>query len=180
MVAERFGSAPFAVRMEDGSFVTLRIALVRERTPAVSGEEFLVVDRAGLSAEAARPTALLLSGDRLDADALRRHAGGGPSVQLRSEERARYVDSPLQSGAEHVYTATVAAGAGYAAWPCCCPWPARPRTRRAPRPPATMGLTPAQGRRLLVLESLPQAVPAVAGGVLTGWAVVRLLSPTST
>lgn len=178
VVAERFGSAPFAVRMEDGSFVTLRIALVRERTPAVSGEEFLVVDRAGLSAEAARPTALLLSGDRLDADALRRQAGGGPSVQLRSEERSRYVDSPLQSGAERVYTAAVAAGAGYAALALLLSLAgAAPERAAVLARLRTMGLTPAQGRRLLVLESLPQAVPAVAGGVLTGWAVVRLLSP---
>ncbi|MFE0905829.1 hypothetical protein ACFW3Y_21585 [Streptomyces rochei] len=179
VVAERFGSAPFAVRMEDGSFVTLRIALVRERTPAVSGEEFLVVDRAGLSAEAARPTALLLSGDRLDADALRRQAGGGPSVQLRSEERARYVDSPLQSGAERVYTAAVAAGAGYAALALLLSLAGAAPERAAllARLRTMGGLTPAQGRRLLVLESLPQAVPAVAGGVLTGWAVVRLLSP---
>jgi putative ABC transport system permease protein len=40
-----------------------------------------------------------------------------------------------------------------------------------------MGLTRAQGRRLLVLESLPQAVLAAAGGALTGWAAIRLLSP---
>ncbi|GAA4939204.1 hypothetical protein GCM10023238_01110 [Streptomyces heliomycini] len=41
----------------------------------------------------------------------------------------------------------------------------------------TMGLTRAQGRRLLVLESLPQALLAALGGVLTAWATVRLLAP---
>ena len=41
----------------------------------------------------------------------------------------------------------------------------------------TMGLTRTQGRRLLILESLPQAVLAAAGGALTGWATIRLLSP---
>jgi putative ABC transport system permease protein len=40
-----------------------------------------------------------------------------------------------------------------------------------------MGLTRAQGRRLLVLESLPQAALAAAGGALTGWATIHLLSP---
>ena len=35
----------------------------------------------------------------------------------------------------------------------------------------------AQGRRLLVLESLPQALPAALGGVLAGWAAVQLLAP---
>ncbi|WCN07013.1 FtsX-like permease family protein [Streptomyces sp. M92] len=178
MVAGRFGTQPFPVRMEDGTFVTLRITVVRDRTPALFRDDFLVVDRAGLSARAARPTVLLLTGGGLDADALRRAAGDGASVHLRSEERARYVDSPLQSGAERVYTAAVAAGAGYAALALLLSL-----ARAAPERAAllarlrTMGLTPAQGRRLLVLESLPQAVPAVAGGVLTGWAAIRLLSP---
>ncbi|WP_395570745.1 FtsX-like permease family protein [Streptomyces sp. BK79] len=177
-VAERFGTGPFPVRMEDGTFVTLRIVLVRDRTPAVSGEDFLVVDRAGLSAEAARPTALLLSGGHPDADALRRAAGDAPLVQLRSEERARYVDSPLQSGATHVYTAAALAGAGYAALALLLSLAgAAPERAALLARLRTMGLTPAQGRRLLVLESLPQAVPAVVGGVLTGWAAIRLLSP---
>lgn len=38
----------------------------------------------------------------------------------------------------------------------------------------TMGLTRAQGRRLLVLESLPQALLAAGGGALTGWSTIRL------
>ncbi|WP_374227525.1 FtsX-like permease family protein [Streptomyces sp. AC627_RSS907] len=177
-VAERFGTSPFPVRLEDGTFVTLRVALVRDRTPAVTGDDFLVVDRAGLSAEAARPTVLLLSGDHLDTGALRRAAGDAVSLRLRSEERARYVDSPLQSGAERVYTAAVAAGAGYAVLALLLSL-----LRAAPERAAllarlrTMGLTRSQGRRLLVLESLPQALPAAAGGALTGWAAVRLLSP---
>ena len=41
----------------------------------------------------------------------------------------------------------------------------------------TMGLTRGQGRRLLVLEALPQALLAAAGGTLTGWATIRLLAP---
>ncbi|NEB76684.1 ABC transporter permease, partial [Streptomyces sp. SID14478] len=41
----------------------------------------------------------------------------------------------------------------------------------------TMGLTRGQARRLMILEALPQAVLATAGGALTGWAAVRLLSP---
>jgi putative ABC transport system permease protein len=41
----------------------------------------------------------------------------------------------------------------------------------------TMGLTRAEGRRLLVLESLPQALLAALTGTLTGWATIRLLSP---
>jgi putative ABC transport system permease protein len=177
-VAERYGTRPFPVRMEDRSVVTVRIALVRDRTPALVGQDFLVVDRAALSARAALPNALLLTGDDLDGAALREAAGDGPGVKLRDEERSRHIDSPLQSGAERVYTAAVAAGAGYTVLALLLTL-----LRAAPERAAllarlrTMGLTRAQGRRLLVLESLPQAVLAAAGGVLTGWATIRLLSP---
>ncbi|WP_199830604.1 ABC transporter permease [Streptomyces sp. MMG1533] len=176
--AATYGTRPFPVGLEDGNTVTVRITVVRDRTPAISGAHFLVVDRAGLGGTAARPTALLLTGDHLDARALRRAAGDAATVQLRAEERARYVDSPLQSGAERVYTTAVAAGVGYAVLALLLAL-----LRAAPERTAllarlrTLGLTRAQGRRLLVLESLPQAVLAALGGTLTGWAAIRLLSP---
>ncbi|CAL9461992.1 hypothetical protein SUDANB176_02660 [Streptomyces sp. enrichment culture] len=177
-VADQYGTRPFPVRMGDGGTVTVRIVEVRERTPAAAGQEFLVVDRAGLPAHSAGPTALLVTGDRPDAAALREAAGGTASVQLRTEELAGYVDSPLQSGAERVYAAAVAAGAGYAVLALLLTL-----LRTAPERTAllarlrTMGLTRAQGRRLLVLESLPQALLTAVGGTLTAWATIRLLSP---
>ncbi|WP_225832272.1 ABC transporter permease [Streptomyces sp. NK08204] len=178
-VAASYGTRrPFPVRLEDGGTVTVRITAVRDRTPALPSADFLVVDRAGLSADAARPTALLLTGGRADAAGLRRAAARGATVRVRAEERARYAASPLQSGAEHVYTAAVAAGAGFAVLALLLAL-----LRAAPERAAllarlrTMGLTRAQGRRLLVLESLPQALLASLGGTLTGWAAVRLLSP---
>ncbi|WP_435613129.1 ABC transporter permease [Streptomyces sp. bgisy159] len=177
-VAERYGRAPFEVALADGSTVTVRITLVRAVTPAVPSENFLVVDRAGLATEAARPTALLVSGEHADGDALRRAAGSAVFVRVRAAERARYADSPLQSGTERLYAAAVAAGAGYAVLALMLAL-----LRTAPERGAllarlrTMGLTRAQGRRLLVLESLPQAALAALGGVLTGWAAIRLLSP---
>ncbi|CAM5665008.1 hypothetical protein SALBM311S_05991 [Streptomyces alboniger] len=176
--ARAHGTRPFPVRLEDGSSITVRIALVRDRTPAVSGTAFLVVDRAGLSASAARTTALLVTGDHLNPGQLRRMTGDFGSVRLRAEERARYVDSPLQTGAERVYAAAVAVGVGYAVLALLLAL-----LRSAPERVAllarlrTMGLTRAQGRRLLILESLPQATLAAVGGTLTGWATIRLLSP---
>ncbi|MEU6573914.1 FtsX-like permease family protein [Streptomyces sp. NPDC046805] len=178
-VAKAYGTRrPFLVRLEDGSSVTVRIAVVRERTPAVRGADFLIVDRAGLGSTAARPTALLVTGDHLDAGALRKAAGASAAVRVRAEERARYADSPLQSGAERVYAAAVAAGAGYAVLALLLAL-----LRAAPERTAllarlrTMGLSRAEGRRLLVLESLPQALLAATGGALTGWSTIRLLSP---
>ncbi|GAA2568334.1 FtsX-like permease family protein [Streptomyces lienomycini] len=177
-VAERFGDEPFGMRLADGSVATLRIVLVREDTPAVYGDDFLVVDRAGLSAGAAPPNVLLLSGDDLDGGALRRAVDDAGTVHLRAEERGTYVDSPLQTGAERIYTAAVAAGAGYAALALLLSLAGTAAERAALLARLrTMGLTRAQGRRLLVLESLPQALPAALGGILTGWAAVRLLAP---
>ncbi|WP_416961801.1 FtsX-like permease family protein [Streptomyces sp. Agncl-13] len=177
-VATAYGTRPFLVRLPDTSAVTVRIVLVRDATPAVAGADFLVVDRAGLSGTAARPTSLLVTGDRVSGAALRKAAGSSAGVTVRAEERARYVDSPLQSGAERIYTAAVLAGAGYAVLALLLSL-----LRAAPERAAllarlrTMGLTRAQGRRLLVLESLPQALLAAAGGTLTGWATIRLLAP---
>ncbi|AYC41161.1 FtsX-like permease family protein [Streptomyces griseorubiginosus] len=176
--AETYGTRPFAVLFPDGTTLTVRITEVLDGTAAVSGPDFLIVDRAALSPEAARPTGLLLTGEHLDGKALREASPETATVRLRSEERAAYVDSPLQTGAERVYTAAVAAGTGYALLALLLSL-----LRTAPERTAllarlrTMGLTRAAGRRLLILESLPQAFLAALGGTLTGWATIRLLSP---
>ncbi|WP_449351247.1 FtsX-like permease family protein [Streptomyces shaanxiensis] len=176
--ARTYGTRPFPVLLPDGSTLTVRITAVLDRTPAVSGPDFLIVNRTALGPAAARPTGLLLTGENLDGTALREAAPKTATVRLRSEERAGYVDSPLQTGAERVYTTAVAAGTGYAVLALLLSL-----LRTAPERTAllarlrTMGLTRAAGRRLLILESLPQAVLAALGGVLTGWATIRLLSP---
>ncbi|MFC8512452.1 FtsX-like permease family protein [Streptomyces sp. NPDC057257] len=177
-VAARYGTRSFPVRLEDGSTITVRVAAVVDRTPAVIGADFLVVNRAVLDTRAARPSALLLTGSGIQASTLRKAAGSSAQIQLRSEERAEYGDSPLQSGAERVYGAAVAAGAGYAVLALLLSLlRAAPERRALLARLRTMGLTRAQGRRLLILESLPQAALAAAGGALTGWATIRLLSP---
>lgn len=178
-VAEEYGTGPYAVLLPDGTSVTVRIVLVRDRTPAVFGDDFLIVDRAGLTRGAARTTTLLLTGDALNGRELRAAADGtAANVRLRTEERTRHVDSPLQSGAERLYGVAVAAGAGYAILALVLTVlrtaPARGALLARLR---TMGMTRSQGRRLLILTALPQAFLAAAGGVLTGWVAIHLLSP---
>ncbi|WP_394434006.1 FtsX-like permease family protein [Streptomyces sp. SGAir0957] len=169
----------------NGEDVTLRVAAVRTTTPALP-DDFLIVDRTALSRATGapnHPTTLLLTGAGtgagIDAAALR--AAAAPdrlSVTLRATERARYVGSPLQTGATGIYVAAVAASAGFAALALLLAL-----ARAAPERLAllarlrTMGLTRRQARRLLILEALPQALLAAAGGALTGWAAIRLLSP---
>ncbi|WP_053740420.1 FtsX-like permease family protein [Streptomyces sp. NRRL WC-3618] len=178
-VAEEYGTGPYVVLLPDGSSVTVRIVLVRESTPAVIGDDFLIVDRAGLPRGMARTTTLLLTGDALNGRTLRSAAEGTTAtVRLRAEERARHVDSPLQSGAERLYGVAVGASAGYAVLTLLLTV-----LRTAPERGAllarlrTMGMNRSQGRRLLILTALPQAFLAAAGGLLTGWAGIHLLSP---
>ncbi|WP_406344447.1 FtsX-like permease family protein [Streptomyces sp. NBC_00648] len=180
-VAAGLGKGPREVRVA-GYRLTVQVVGIRERTPAVPRSDFLLVDTAGLGAR--EPTTLLMAGTGLDGEDLRRTvstprvAGDPPTVQLRAETRRKLVDSPLQSGAERVYGAAVAAGAGYAVLALLLSL-----LRGAPERSAllarlrTMGLTRRQGRRLLILEALPQAVLAALGGALTGWAATELLAP---
>ncbi|CAL9570062.1 FtsX-like permease family protein [Streptomyces sp. enrichment culture] len=163
---------------------TVRVGAVREVTPgAASGGEFLVVDAAGLPGGAdGPPTTLLVSGSSVSGTALKAAASAAGAAQadvaLRETVRAGFTDSPAQRGAERIYTAAVAAGAGYAvlALLLALLQAAPERTALLVRL-RTMGLTRRQGRRLLVLESLPQALLAAGGGTLTGWVAIGLLGP---
>ncbi|MGW2558946.1 ABC transporter permease [Streptomyces sp. NPDC001514] len=178
-VAERLGTAPRRITSLAGD-VTVRIVAVRPGTPAAPGSDFLLVDGAALKPSA--PTTLLVTGEGLEAKALRaaavRGSGTDLSVALRSQERAAFTDSPLQSGAERIYAAAIAAGAGYAVLALLLSL-----LQTAPERAAllarlrTMGLTTRQGRQLLGLESLPQALLAAGGGILVGWATILLLAP---
>ncbi|MFI6872879.1 FtsX-like permease family protein [Streptomyces sp. NPDC050400] len=164
----------------NGEEVPLRIAAVRDTTPALP-DDFLVVDATALAHATgvpSRTTALLLTGSSVDAPALRKAAGTGTTVRVRAVERAHYVDSPLQTGATGIYVAAVAAGAGLAALALLLALArATPERLALLARLRTMGLTRPQARRLLILEALPQSLLAAAGGALTGWAAVRLLAP---
>ncbi|MFF8568433.1 ABC transporter permease [Streptomyces albidoflavus] len=157
---------------------TLQVTEVRATTPALPDQEFLVIDGAELPN--ALPTLVLASGSGLDAAALKKvtEAGGSHTeLTLRTTERAAFTDSPLQSGAERLYLGAVAAGVAFAALAVLLALlqSASERTALLARL-RTMGLSARQGRRLLVLEALPQAVLAAAGCVLVGRAAVALMA----
>ncbi|MFF7339290.1 FtsX-like permease family protein [Streptomyces sp. NPDC008163] len=177
-VAERLGGRPLGLRALAGNFQVKAAATVT-RTPAVDGSSFIVVDAAAFTHR--QTTALLLTGSGLDAKELRaaaRHPDEKIAVQLRSEERATYVDTPMQSGAERIYLAAIIAGAGYALLAVLLSLlqTAPERTTLLARL-RTMGLTSRQGGRLLGFEALPQALLAAVGGLLVGWATIALLAP---
>ncbi|MES9507284.1 FtsX-like permease family protein [Streptomyces sp. NPDC000609] len=175
-VAADLGDGPRDLTTPAGD-LRVRVAGTLPRTAAVPDHEFLIVDTAALTRQ--WTTTLLVAGDP-DPKTLRamvRHAGKDISVRLRAEERATFVDTPMQRGAGGIYAAAVVAGAGYALLAVLLSL-----LRTAPERTAllarlrTMGLTSRQGRRLLVLESLPHALPAALGGLLVGWATIVLLA----
>ncbi|MEV8452079.1 FtsX-like permease family protein [Streptomyces sp. NPDC052095] len=176
-VAAALGDGPRDLTTPAGD-LRVRVAGTVPRTTVVPDHDFLLVDSAALTRQLT--TTLLVAGDPAP-KALRatvREAGKDISVRLRAEERAAFVDTPMQRGARGIYAAAVGAGAGYALLAVLLSL-----LRTAPERSAllarlrTMGLTPRQARRLLGLESLPQALPAALGGVLVGWATIVLLAP---
>lgn len=177
-VAERLRGRTTAIGPAGGLFM-VRVDVVRSSTPAVAEGDFLVVDAAGLPGS--RPaTTLLISGPAVAGADLKAAARTADSttVTLRSAERDGFTESPVQSGAERIYVVAAAAGAGYAvlALVLSLLQTAPERTALLGRL-RTMGLTRRQGRRLLILENLPQALLAAVGGALVGWAAIRLLAP---
>ncbi|MFF1923529.1 ABC transporter permease [Streptomyces sp. NPDC058221] len=178
-VAERLGDRPRDLQSLAGDF-KVQVAGTVAHTPAVTDNtSFIVVDAASLTHR--QTTALLLTGDRLDGKKLRavaHHAGQEISVRLRSEARAAFVDTPMQVGAERIYTAAIGAGAGYALLAVLLSL-----LRTAPERSTllarlrTMGIGSRQGGRLLGFEAMPQALLAAVGGLLVGRATIALLAP---
>ncbi|MGW7201055.1 ABC transporter permease [Streptomyces chryseus] len=177
-VAAWLGQGPRRIESLAGDFA-VEVTAVRTRTPAVASTDFLIVDGSQLTHQA--PTALLVAGDRLDSTALRAvmaSAGKDLTLRLRSQERQAFTDSPLQLGAERIYIAAIAAGAGYAVLAMLIAlMQSAPERVRLLNRLHTLGLSTRQGRQLLGLEALPQALLAATGGMLVGWATVPLLAP---
>ncbi|MCX5201174.1 ABC transporter permease [Streptomyces sp. NBC_00237] len=170
------GTGDLALRSASHGDFTARVAGTVPRTPVLPEGDFMIVSKDAFASVTAR--SLLVSGDGLTSDGLTRAAGVPGLVHLWSEERARFVDQPLQAGAMRIYTVSVAAGAGFAVLAVLLSL-----LQSAPERGAllarlrTMGLSRGQGRKLLVLEALPQALLAAFGGALVGWAAIRLLAP---
>ncbi|MEU4174873.1 ABC transporter permease [Streptomyces sp. NPDC026589] len=176
-VAARLGKEPQALDTLSGNF-KVQVVGTTPRVASVSTTNFLIVNSAALEQQA--PTTLLLTGapDPGKLHAAVEGSGKEYAAHLRSEERARYVNTPMQAGAERIYLAAVAAGAGYALLAVLLSLlQTAPERKTLLARLRTMGLTTGQGRRLLAFEATPQALLAAGGGLFTGWATIALLSP---
>jgi putative ABC transport system permease protein len=187
-LASRFGTGTVQVPAAAGP-TTVRVAGVVDSTPAAPDGQFVIVSAAAMArAHPAAAHTLLLAGTTLyvtgpavSGKALRavaKRASAELTVDVRTEVRATYGTTPLQSGARRVYLAAVAAGAGYSALALLLSL-----LQGAPQRGAllarlrTMGMSRRQCQALALLEMLPQALLAAIGGIAVGLATVALLRP---
>ncbi|WP_407564986.1 hypothetical protein [Streptomyces sp. 184] len=188
-VADLIGDGTLGLQSSRGR-ITAEVAEVRPVTPALTGGQFAVVDAESVARQLpgteelteARPDTLLLSAagglDRAALRALARDSAPGAALLLRGDVTDELAASELQRGAERLYAVAAVAATGYALLAVLLSL-----LRAAPERIAllarlrTMGFSRRHGRRLLVLEALPQLVAAGLVGALAGLVTVRLLGP---
>ena len=178
---------PGPVTLDNTAYGNLQVRVVATVGADLANQvgEFLLVPRAAVPRapyEYALPQETLLLSGPVDAAALQRTVDRTEGrtvvdVTLRTAVLAAQADdSPLQSGAESVYTWTVLASvllSGFAVLLSLLQ--AAPGRAALLARLRTMGLTPRQGYRLIVLESLPQVLLGVTAGAATGLAAIALL-----
>ncbi|MHA6758402.1 FtsX-like permease family protein [Streptacidiphilus sp. PAMC 29251] len=188
-LAAQAGSAPIPMDDAFGKY-TVRIVGTVPGTPAQEAGGFMLVADAALDTlprphdPMARNPGTLLLGGRVDGDALRaavqRTALGQPvTVLVRTEQLAALADSPQQSAVESVYLATIAAAGLLSVLAVLLALlQAAPGRSALLARLRTMGLTPGQGYRLILVEALPPVLTAVVAGTLLGLAAIPLFGPS--
>ncbi|MGN6796091.1 MAG: FtsX-like permease family protein [Streptosporangiaceae bacterium] len=130
----------------------------------------------------AQPTRMLLVGTGIDAgrlSAVVRRLLPTATVMLRSRQLAALMQAPLPHGTYVAFAQGAAAAAlfGVVVLLMMLALGARSRELTLARL-FTMGLSPAQARRLVLTEALPLLIGALIGGVACAWLLVPLVGPT--
>jgi putative ABC transport system permease protein len=173
-----------------GRTLALRPAGRSPGIPGVTAGSFLVLPSwalAGSSAASASPappspSLMLVVGPGLNAGALAatvRRALPGAAVTFRGSALAALADAPLPAAARQAITEGAAAAAGFSAlivliW-LLMSAPARDMTLARL---STMGLGRGQARWLVGIETLPQVLAAIAGGVASACVLAPLVAPS--
>jgi putative ABC transport system permease protein len=188
-LAAEFGRGPITMQTSAGPFDVRAVATRDAAAVVPGGRNFVIVSTKAvarahpdwLEASALDPTAVYVTGDHVDGTSLRataHQASARLTVKLRSQERAALKGTALQSGAQRVYLAVVAAGGGYCALALLLfLLQSSPQRRTTLARLRTMGMQARQRQWLAVLDMLPQILLGAVGGMLTGLAVVPLLRP---
>jgi putative ABC transport system permease protein len=189
-LARRLGSAP--VRLVLADYVSERVQVVgiapamSQVVGGVADSGLVVLPRSALTANALAflsTDAVLVAGPSLDDSALsaavaRWHVSGA-NVTAQTQLQSVLARAPLQHGAY----GELAVGGDAAAVGCLLVLlltlmlSAQSRRMTLARA-ATMGMSTAQGRWFTLIESLPQILSVVIGGLICALALVPLVGPT--
>jgi putative ABC transport system permease protein len=178
VVAAGFSSGPVQLPRAAGGSLNLRVTAITSGTPALPGQDLFVVLPDWALSRGLPPSLLLVTGVHLDqyalAVAVHRELPNA-TIAFRSAALAALASSPLQRGADAVFSAGVAAAAGFSVLIVLLSLALEARDRDlALARLAAMGLASGQAARLVVLEALPAVLAAVAAGAVCGWALAPL------
>jgi putative ABC transport system permease protein len=166
----------------DGRALTVRPAGRARAIPGVPGGSFLVLPTWALGRAAPAPSVVLVVGPHLDtgllAAAVRRHLPGA-IVNFRDTALSALTSEPLPAAARAAITESAAAAAAFSMLILLISLLMSAPSREANLARlATMGLGRRQSRWLVGLETLPQVVAAIAGGVASAWVLGPLIAPS--
>ena len=165
-----------------GRTVRLRLAgRLNTFTGVTADTQFAVVPRWALGRSAPPATIMAIVGPRLDTAALLRtahRAVPGSHVTLRTNLLASIANAPLPHGGFVTFAQGAAAAAGLSLLVLALTLVLTARSREMTLARlATMGLGPAQSRRVTAVETLPAIAAAAVGGAACALALVPLVGP---
>ena len=165
-----------------GRTIRLRVAgRLDTFTGAPAGGQFAVVPQWALGAQAPPATVMAVAGPRLDTAALLRtahRAVPGARVTLRTSLLASIASAPLTHGGFVTFAQGAAAALGLSLLVLALTLVLTARSREMTLARlATMGLGPAQSRRITAVETLPAIAAAAVGGAVCALALVPLVGP---
>jgi putative ABC transport system permease protein len=147
-----------------------------------SGGVAAVLPQWALGAQAPPATAMAVVGQHLDTAALAataHRAVPGSQVALRSRVLAGIAGAPLPHGGFVTFAQGAAAAAGLSLLVLALSLVLSARSREMTLARlATMGLGPAQSRRITIVETLPAILAATVGGAACALALVPLVGPS--
>ncbi len=162
--------------------VPIRFAGDTGSIPDIDSGAFVVIpDWALFGGTAQPPNMMLVTGPNLDEPKLTaaaHRAALGSTVTFRSDALASLTGAPLPHGANTAFVEAVAAAAGFSLLIVLITLILSARSREFTLARLrVMGLSQAQARWLVAIETLPQILAAMVGGVAAAWALALLVGP---
>jgi putative ABC transport system permease protein len=159
----------------------IRYAGFAPAIPSVSGGAFVVVPSWALGATPPPPSMLLVVGPHLDEQKLAAtatRAALGSFFTFRSHVLAGLTGAPLPHGADTAFAQVAVAASGFSLLILLITLVLSARSREfTVARLRVMGLSQRQARWLVAVETLPQVLAAMIGGVAAAWTLALLVGP---